>query len=89
MADVKVSFIHPTDGRLMSVVLDVDMTAQEVIDELLVNDFVPAHGHGYQLSIIESGNIIGGEQTLVGAGVRGGSKIKVLPVTEAGRPGGG
>jgi hypothetical protein len=84
MPDVDVSFMHPTDGRVMSALVEAEMTAQEVIDELLASDFIPAHGHGYQLSIIESGNIIGGEQTLAGAGVRGSSKIRVLPVTEAG-----
>ncbi len=84
MPDVNVSFMHPTDGRVMSAVVEAEMTAQEIIDQLLANDFVPEHGHGYQLSIIESGNIIGGEQTLAGAGVSGHSKIKVLPVTEAG-----
>jgi hypothetical protein len=84
MLDVDVSFVHPTDGRIMSAVVDAEMTAQEVIDRLLASDFVPPHPHGYQLSIVESGNIVGGVQTLAMAGVRGGSKIKVLPVTEAG-----
>lgn len=84
MPDVDVSFMHPTDGRIMPAVVDAEMTAQEVIDRLLASDFVPPHAHGYQLSIVESGNIIGGVQTLAVAGVRVGSKIKVLPVTEAG-----
>jgi hypothetical protein len=84
MPDVNVNFMHPTDGRVITVTVDDTMTAQEAIGELLANNFVPPHGQGYQLSVVENGNIIGGNQTMAEAGVRSGSKIKVLPITEAG-----
>jgi len=84
MADVNVNFMHPTDGRVISVTIDETMTAQEAVGELLANDFVPPHVEGYHLSLVESGNIIGVNQTLAGAGVRNGSKIHVLPTTPAG-----
>jgi hypothetical protein len=85
MPDVNVNFMHPTDGRVMTVTVDDTMTAEEAIGELLANNFVPPHGQGYQLSVVESGNIISGSQSLGEAGVKHGSKIKVLPITEAGR----
>lgn len=85
MPDVSVTFVHPTDGRALTVTVDDTMTAQESIGELLANDFVPPHQQGYQLSVVESGAIMRPEQSFADAGVKNGTKIKVLPITEAGR----
>ncbi|OAD19417.1 hypothetical protein THIOM_004954, partial [Candidatus Thiomargarita nelsonii] len=49
MADVDVSFMHPTDGQLLTVQLDDTITAQEVIAELLSQQFVPSHPDGYEI----------------------------------------
>lgn len=87
MPDISVKFVHPTDGRVMTVIVEDSMTAQEVVGELVAHNFVPSHGQGYQLSVIESGNILGGQHTLAGAGVKRDSRIRVLPVTEAGSSG--
>lgn len=83
MPDVKVNFVHPTDGRVMTVTVDDTMTAQEAIGELLANNFVPPHEQGYQL-FAEGGNILGWNQTLAEGNVQSGTKLKVLPVAEAG-----
>ncbi|OLE52067.1 MAG: hypothetical protein AUG51_19940 [Acidobacteria bacterium 13_1_20CM_3_53_8] len=84
MPDVNVNFMHPTDGRVITVTVDDTMTAQEAIGELLANNFVPPHDQGYQLSVVESGNIIADNQTMAEAGVRNSAKIKVIPITQAG-----
>ena len=41
MTDVTVHFVHPTDGRVITVTVDNTMSAQEAISELLANNFVP------------------------------------------------
>ena len=85
MSDVNVSFMHPIDGRVMTVTVDDTMTAQEAVGELLANDFVQAHSQGYQLSLVDTGAILQPNQTLAAAGVKSGAKLKILPMTEAGQ----
>jgi hypothetical protein len=82
MPDVNVSFVHPTDSRVITVTVDDTMTAQEAIGELLANNFVTPVPQGYELT--ENGNALRGDQTLADAGVRSGSKIRVIPATGAG-----
>lgn len=82
MADVKVNFVHPTDGRVITVTVDDTMTAQEAIGELLANNFVSPGPGGYQLFVND--NALLPEQTLSEAGVRDGAKILVNPSLLAG-----
>lgn len=84
MPDLNVNFLHPTDGGVMTVIIDDTMTAQEIVGELLANSFVPPHLEGYQLSVVETGMIVRPDQTLAEAGVKGGAKVKVLPTAPAG-----
>jgi hypothetical protein len=84
MPDVNVNFQHPTDGRVITVEVDDTMTGQEAVGELLANNFVPPHSQGYGLVVSDSGTIIGGPQTLAEAGVKNGTKITIIPNTEAG-----
>lgn len=84
MPDLSVNFMHPTDGGVMTVTIDDAMTAQELMSELLANNFVPPHPEGYQLSVVETGMIVRADQTLAEAGARNGAKIKVLPTAPAG-----
>jgi hypothetical protein len=82
MPDVNVNFMHPTDGRVITVTVDDTMTAHEIISELLANNFVSPAPGGYEL--VENGNCFRADQTLADAGVRNGSKIRVNPSTDAG-----
>ena len=84
MPDVNVNFMHPTDGRVITVEVDDTMTGQEAMGELLANNFVPPHPQGYGLVVSDIGSIIGNDQTLADAGVKNGTKINVIPNTEAG-----
>jgi WXG100 protein secretion system (Wss), protein YukD len=83
MADVRINFIHPTDGRMLTVVLDATMTGDEVIGELIANDFVPPDSQGYELAI-KGGSPIPGNRTLSQAGVSDGMAIRIIPATDAG-----
>lgn len=84
MANVSVSFVHPTDARMITVSLDETMTAEEAINELLSNDFIRPHEGGYQLAI-KGGAELRSDETFNDAGVIDGTNIRVIPLTDAGR----
>lgn len=81
--DVNVNFMHPTDGKVISVTLDNTMTGQEVIGELIANDFIPASSEGYSLAI-KGGSQLNNSKTLSENGVRENDTIRVVPATDAG-----
>lgn len=83
MADVSVNFMHPTDGRVISVTVDNSMTGQEAIGELIANEFIPVNSDGYSLAI-KGGRELQNNQTLVEGGVKDNDTIRVLPATDAG-----
>jgi hypothetical protein len=83
MADISVTFIHPTSGKPLSVTLDDAMTAKEAVEQLLQNQFVPPHQNGYELGV-KGGARMRSDETFVAAGVKSGTSIQVLPATEAG-----
>ena len=82
MPDVQVTFVHPTDGRVMTVTVDDTMTAQEAVGELVANNFLTPLPQGYELH--EGDKLIRSEQTLSDAGVKNSSKIRLVPAAEAG-----
>ena len=83
MKDIMVYFQHPTDGGQLSVELDGSITAEEIIEELIQNEFVPPSKMGYDLGI-KSGPLIQEKQTLTEAGVGNNTVIRVIPATDAG-----
>ncbi|MEL6134488.1 MAG: hypothetical protein AAFR59_14090 [Bacteroidota bacterium] len=83
MADVSVNFLHPTDGRQLSVTLDDSITAQEAVAELIAAEFIAPSSEGYGLAI-KGGSIIGADQSFENASVRDNTTIRVLPATDAG-----
>lgn len=84
MSDVDISFMHPTDGRLLNVQLDDTITAQEAISELISENFIPSDSQGYKLAI-KGGNEININQSFRDANVQNGTVIRVLPQTDAGK----
>jgi hypothetical protein len=84
MADIKVKVMHPTDGRVVDVNVDEAMTAQEMVSELVSNNFITANPQGYNLAI-KGGNQLTAEQSLRDAGVTDGTVLRVIPATDAGR----
>ncbi len=83
MADVKVNFLHPTDGRQLTVTLDDSITGQEAIAELITNNFITPNPQGYGLAI-KGGNMIEPGQSFRNASVEDNVTIRVLPATDAG-----
>lgn len=83
MADINVSIVHPTDGRLIEVDLDDTMSAQEVISELIAADFINSNDSGYNLSI-KGGAMIEASQSLLAANVANNTTLRVIPATDAG-----
>lgn len=83
MADITVNFIHPTDGKRLTVTIDDTMTASEAIGQLLLNNFITSHPDGYQLSV-KGGAIIPNNYTFNQAGVANGIDINIIPATNAG-----
>jgi hypothetical protein len=83
MADLKVHFLHPTDGRIVTVTLDDTMTADEAVNHLIANDFVMPHEEGYSLAIKGKGQIRPNQQ-FADAGLREEDTVRIIPSTSAG-----
>ena len=85
MADVNVNFIHPTDGRQLTVNLDDSITGQEAVAELIAAEFIAPNPQGYGLAI-KGGNMIDPNQSFQSAGVKEptSNTIRVVPATDAG-----
>jgi hypothetical protein len=83
-ANVKINFMHPTDGRIVTVTLDNTMTSQEAISELISNNFINPNPQGYNLAVKGGGAQLQQNQTFSDAGVKDGDTIRVIPATDAG-----
>lgn len=83
MANVKVNFLHPTDGRIVTVTLDDSMSAQEAISELISANFVSPNPQGYNLAV-KGGPQFTSDQTFADLNVRNGDTVRVIPATDAG-----
>ena len=81
MADVTVDFIHPTDGRIITVSLDSAITGQEAISELLANKFLDPRADGYELVVKGTSEIIRPSQSFAEAGIRDGDHIRIVAIT--------
>lgn len=83
MADVEITFLHPTDGQIMSVDLDDSITAQEIIAELIENKFIANSDQGYTLAI-KGGDELNANQSLADANVTSNTTIRIINATNAG-----
>lgn len=83
--DITVNFIHPLDGKTITVTLNDSMAAHEVITELIANKFVQPNPDGYNLAIRgEVSVLIRSNQSFREAGVINDDAIYVIPSTSAG-----
>ena len=83
MADLNVNFMHPTDGRTISVTVENTMTGQEAIAELIANEFIPTTPDGYNLAI-KGGAQLENNKTLAQGGVKDNDTLRIIPATDAG-----
>jgi hypothetical protein len=82
MTDIKIEFIHPTDGRIITVDVDDSMTPNEAINELIAANFIPPSDE-YSLAI-KGGGILEGKSTFDLGGVKDGDTIRIIPATDGG-----
>ena len=83
MPNVKVNFMHPTDGRVVSVNMDNTMTSGDAIAELISNNFIEPNPQGYRLAL-KGGREIRNDETFATAEVKDGDTLRVIPSTDAG-----
>jgi hypothetical protein len=81
--DIKVNFVHPTDGRLLTVTLDGTITSLEAINELIANAFILGLAQDYSLAI-KGGREIGHSESFIEAGVKDDNTIRIIPSISAG-----
>ncbi|WP_298416814.1 hypothetical protein [uncultured Kordia sp.] len=77
---INVNFMHPTDGRVISVTLDDIMTGQQIVAELIANDFVSACDDGYNLAL-KGGNQLDNSKTLSQNSIQDNDTIRLIPAT--------
>lgn len=88
MADIEIQFVHPNEERLVRASLDDAMTASEVVADLTAAGFLPSTSLGYCLAEV-GGLELEPTQPLSAAGIKSGSILRLISVTEAGGPDGG
>ena len=81
---IKVNFMHPTDGRIVTVTLDSAMTAGEAINELVKNNFISNLPQGYFLAI-KGGRQFNNSESFVGADIKDNDTLRVIPAS-SGKP---
>ncbi|OQW86859.1 MAG: hypothetical protein BWK78_09575 [Thiotrichaceae bacterium IS1] len=81
IAEISVNLVN-TDNKMITVNLDNTITAQEVIIELIVAEFIIPNLNGYQLFLKAS--CLPDNQSFGEIGVRNGDTIKVVPGTTGG-----
>jgi hypothetical protein len=84
MADLNVNFMHPTDGRVISVTVDSTMTGREAIGELIANDFIPASSDGGYKLRIKGGIELDTNKSLSDNQVRNNDTLGVILALDAG-----
>lgn len=55
--EINVQFIHPTNGKIISVELDIEITPYEIINELIACDFIDSNPAGHGLAL-KGGNML-------------------------------
>lgn len=84
MSGINLNFMHPTDGRVISVELDSTMTGNEIVNELIASDFINASTDGYKL-FVKGGNELRMDYSLEESNVQDGNTLRVVPATDAGQ----
>lgn len=86
MQSINIVFLHPTNGSTLEAEMDVSLTADDIINELIACNFIPDDlGKGYyRLLIKDTLTEIGGMQKIDIQGDKSNLTIRVLLATCAG-----
>lgn len=80
--DISIGFMHPTDGKVICVTLESSLTGQEIIGELITNDFVPSSIEGYNLAK-KGGHQLDNSKSLLQNMIKDNDIIRIIPATSA------
>lgn len=85
MEEYNVTFVHPTTGATLTAQINPNLTADEVINALVAENFIerPDSQHNYVLGIT-GGSKVEGSQSLASGGLRDGSTVNVVSSDVAG-----
>jgi hypothetical protein len=83
MTDIRVNFLHPSDGGILGVILNDSITAEEAVMELIAAKFITPSQEGYLLAI-KGGALLQSQESFAYAGVVNDAIISILPITSAG-----
>lgn len=85
MPDIDVTFIHPTTGEPLEATIDDGMTPSQLVVDLLHENFIPPDPQGYAIGVKGGRDRLPDERPVSEAGVVAGSKLLVIPQTDAGK----
>lgn len=85
MDEYTVTFVHPTTGATLTAAINPNLTADEVVNALVSENFItPAEpGFHYELGV-NGGSKVGGSQSLASSGLRDGGTVNIAMTGEAG-----
>lgn len=85
MEEYNVTFVHPTTGATLTAQINPNLTADEVINALVAENFIerPDAELNYVLGIT-GGSKVEGSQSLASGGLRDGSTVNVVSSYVAG-----
>jgi hypothetical protein len=84
MADIEVTFIHPTTNEPLEATIDDGMTPSQIVVDLINEKFIPADPQGYAIGVKGGQDRLPNDRPVAQAGITTGSKLLVIPQTDAG-----
>lgn len=76
--DVRVNFIHPKDGSILSVTLDHTMTEAEAVSELIACNFIQLNNLGYKIGL-KGGRFFRNNERFIDMGIKDNCYIIIKP----------
>lgn len=84
MQEIKIYFLHPTNGKEQSADLDPALKVSEIIEELIKAGFMKPNPQGYDLAVPQ-GKMLHSSRSLAEENISSGTTLRVIPATDAGQ----
>ncbi len=82
LMELTINIIHPTEGKMINVVVDNSITPNEILAELRAVEFISRKG-SYSLGI-KGGSLLQDDNPLFNSDLKEGDTIRILPNVNAG-----